>query len=111
MIRVVSKQEKLLDSNKLKEEIESSSVHLILGNGQVTIEDDETAAHTQQPRQTEFFHSTAKNETSDEPSSLRRSSCVRRPNPKYEKDAIVVDVVTEPTTYDKLVLKKNGLQP
>lgn len=55
------------------------------GNDQVTIEDDETAAHRQQPLQTEIFHSTAENETSDEPTSLRRSSCVRRPDPNMKR--------------------------
>ena len=44
-----SNQEKPPDSNKLKEEVKSSSVELTFGNGQITVEEEETVVHRHQP--------------------------------------------------------------
>lgn len=38
--------------------------------------------------------------------SIRRLSRIRRPNPKYANNAIVVDVVTEPVTYNQACVKE-----
>lgn len=70
--------------------------------------DEELPTTRQQPWQSGVFQSTNADEQAIEPSNLRRSTRLKRPNPKYANAAIVEDETVEPENFEQASVMEDG---
>ncbi|KAI3513963.1 hypothetical protein L1887_12232 [Cichorium endivia] len=100
--------ETLPDSETLQEEIKSSRVRLnvedndfLVDSGGIHVQDQEV----QQPSDPLPVNEVTNGDDNNEVQNVRRSSRIRKPNPRYANAALVEESVIEPDTYDQAATK------
>lgn len=90
--------------------MESSRIHFNINEGDTLVEEEVTQVQESQPWQTGIFHSPNTNDNDDDPTNLRRSTRVRRPNPRYANASIVESNTCEPKSFKQSSTKQEWVQ-
>lgn len=99
------------DSEQLKEELESSKVSFNFDEKEIIVEDNEIKVQNQQPWQTSVFNQTNVINENVEATTPRRSTRLRRPNPRYANTVIAESNVIEPDSSDQEHTKQEWIKP